>query len=110
MGEQPGDVRHGLVRLRTDGLERVKGWPDRRPPLPTNRKEWEAKAAAFNAKQRAFWAADNLAGEPVPRRAGAKESMVVANLPVGKVYLAVKTWDDAENVSQLSNVVVAEDN
>ncbi len=35
--------------------------------------------------------------------------MVIANLPVGKVYLAIKTWDDAENVSELSNVVVAED-
>ena len=91
-------------------VERVKGWPDRTPPLPTNKTEWEARAAAFNARQRAFWAAENAVGEPDPARPGAKETMTITNLPAGRVYLAVKTWDDAENVSDLSNVVTAGEN
>jgi len=89
-------------------VERVRGWPDRTPPLPTDRKQWEARAAAFNARQRAFWAARNLPGAPAPARAGTKQRMIVEGLPPGRVYLAVKTWDDADNVSDLSNVVVVD--
>jgi len=86
-------------------VERVTGWPDRTPPLPINKKEWEARAAAFNARQRAFWAADNVDDEPAPRPAGAKETMVLAGLAPGRLYIALKSWDDAENISDLSNVV-----
>ena len=86
-------------------VERVKGWPDRTPPLPTNRKEWEARAASYNARQRAFWAANNIGGAPKPAVAGARETMVAEGLPAtGRAYLAVKTWDEAGNVSELSNV------
>ncbi len=86
-------------------VERVTGWPDRTPPLPTNKKEWEAKVKAFQAKQLAFWQGVNLAGEPAPEAAGAKQEMTVEKLPAGKLFFAVKSWDAARNMSELSNVV-----
>ncbi len=86
-------------------VERVEGWPDRTDPLPGTRLEWLDRSAAFNAKQRSFWAANNVSGEPEPGPAGTKQSMVVENLPAGPANLAIKSWDDADNISPLSNVV-----
>ncbi len=97
------------VKYHTGRLvERVEGWPDRSEPLPTNKKEWEAKAGLFNAKQRAFWSSMNVAGEPVPAAAGTKQSMVLEGLPSGTLNLAIKSWDAADNMSDLSNVAAVE--
>jgi hypothetical protein len=91
-------------------VERIAGWPDRTEPLPQSRKDWLERAAAFNAKQRSFWAAINLPGAPKPgaAAAGAKESMVVEGLPAGKLNFGIKSWDAFDNMSELSNVVQAE--
>ncbi|MCG3178563.1 MAG: hypothetical protein BIFFINMI_00891 [Phycisphaerae bacterium] len=86
-------------------VEITEGWPDRTEPLPATNKEWRARAAAFNARQRAFWAAFNLAGEPDPGPPGAAQSMTVEGIPAGKACLAIKAWDAANNASDLSNVV-----
>ncbi|MCX8107241.1 MAG: hypothetical protein N3G20_00390, partial [Verrucomicrobiae bacterium] len=86
-------------------VEITKGWPDRTEPLPATNKEWHERARAFNSRQRAFWAANNLFGAPVPGPCGTKESMIISGLPAGKAYLAIKSWDAASNVSELSNVV-----
>lgn len=86
-------------------VERVEGWPDRTPPLPATRAEWEARAAAFNAKQRAFRAATSAAGAPRPGAAGTHETMTISDLPPGTVHFAIKSWDDADNISDISNVV-----
>ena len=87
-------------------VERVVGWPDRAEPLPTTPAEWLARANAFNARQRSFWASNNIATPaPKPQPAGTRESMVVESLPAGEVNLAIKSWDDAQNISDLSNVV-----
>jgi hypothetical protein len=93
-------VKHSTARI----VERVEGWPDRSPPLPATPEEWEARAAAFHAGQRAFWAAGNLADAPSPQPAGAIETMRVEDLPPGRHYFAVKSWDRAQNLSALSNV------
>ena len=101
----PGDAAWYQVKWSTARIvERVKGWPDRTPPLPTDGKEWHAKAEAFNAKQRAFWGANNAPNAPTPQEAGKAETMTVAGLPPGRVYFAAKSWDGADNVSKLSNV------
>jgi hypothetical protein len=93
------------VKYHTGKLvELVKGWPDRTPPLPQDAREWTDKAAAFNAARRAFWSCLNVDGEPVPMPAGTKQSMIVSGLPPGNVNIALKTWDHADNVSDLSNV------
>ena len=86
-------------------VERVQGWPDRTDPLPGTRKEWGERAAAFNAKQRSFWAANNLPNAPKPGAIGTKQEMTVGGIPAGEISFAVKTWDDADNISGLSNVV-----
>jgi hypothetical protein len=86
-------------------VERVDGWPDLREPLPVDEPEWHERAEAFNAQQCAFWAAENVDGEPTPSPAGARETFVLNDLPPGSYFFALKTWDDGPNVSELSNIV-----
>lgn len=86
-------------------VELTTGWPDKTEPLPATNKEWKERAAAFNAKPRAFWAAYNLSGAPKPGAAGTKEGMVVEGLPAGTIHIAIMSWDAASNASGLSNVV-----
>ena len=86
-------------------VERVTGWPDRTPPLPKTAEEWEAKVKAFQAKQIAFWQAFNCKGEPTPGPAGTKQTFTVTGLKPGRYDFALKTFDDAPNISDLSNVV-----
>lgn len=89
-------------------VERVTGWPDRTDPLPGTRKEYDERAAAFNASQRSFWASYNVPGEPKPGQAGARETMIVEGLPAGPLNFALKSWDTDDNISDLSNVARAE--
>jgi hypothetical protein len=52
--------------------------------------------------------ADEVVGEPEPQKAGSAEALTVNGLEPGTTYFfALKTSDDAENVSGLSNVVSA---
>jgi hypothetical protein len=57
----------------------------------------------------ANWAsATQASGEPTPQAAGASETMSVTGLTIGSHYcVALKTADEAENWSELSNVVCA---
>jgi hypothetical protein len=95
-------IKYSTARI----VERVQGWPDRTPPLPADPQAWEAKAAAFHARQRAFWAADSTPSAP-PRAAGETETLVLQHLAPGTYYFALKSWDQADNVSALSNVAEA---
>lgn len=49
--------------------------------------------------------ATQATGEPVPRAAGARDTMMVTGLAPGARSFAMRTIDDADNVSALSNVV-----
>ena len=69
-GEKGQAARYQVKWSPAEIVELVKGWPDKTEPLPATRADWEAKAKAFNAKQRAFWAAYNVQGEPAPGLAG----------------------------------------
>jgi hypothetical protein len=77
-------------------------------PLPVDELEWHKRATAFSNRQRAFWAAENVDGEPVPSPAGTRETCVVGDLQPGTYHFALKTWDNGPNVSGLSNVVRVE--
>jgi hypothetical protein len=90
---------------RADIVERVSGWPDLSEPLPVDEAEWHRRAAEFNKRQIAFWAAENIDGEPAPGPAGHGETCVLDGLTPGRYFLALKTWDDDCNMSELSNVV-----
>jgi len=94
-------IKYAPVRM----VERVSGWPDRTPPLPKDKVEWEARVKAFQAKQIAFWQAANCKDEPAPQEAGAKETFTVNDLTPGTWWFALKTFDDGPNMSDLSNVV-----
>ena len=62
----------------------------------------------MDARQRAFWAAENLPNAPEPAKTGAREAMTVEGAKPGKASFAIKSWDAADNVSDLSNVVTVE--
>jgi hypothetical protein len=53
----------------------------------------------------AFWGAENVADEPKPQTAGARETFTVRGLKPGAYYFAVKTRDEADNQAPISNVV-----
>ena len=55
-----------------------------------------------------FWGAENVDGEPAPGAAGARESFTIRGLAPGKYWFALKTRDECNNQSAISNVVVAE--
>jgi hypothetical protein len=104
----PGAARYRVKYSTAPIVELVKGWPDRTPPLPANKAEWEAKAAAFNARQRAFWAAQTALNPPAPQPAGAIETMTLTDLAPGAYHFALKSFDENDNLSALSNVVSVE--
>jgi hypothetical protein len=104
-GLQGTAARYQVKCSTADIVERVAGWPDMTEPLPVDEGQWRERAEAFNARQRAFWAADNVDGEPTPSPAGGRESFVVGGLTHGVLFFALKTWDDGPNISALSNVV-----
>lgn len=106
MSEQ--DATHIVRHIKFRRVERASGWPDVSEPLPTTAEQWHRRARAFNARQRAFWAAETLNGEPAPAAAGTRQSHVVSGLSTGVSYFALKTWDEGPNLSELSNVVEAD--
>ncbi len=76
-------------------------------------------------KKYGFYHADNVRGEPAPAAGGEKQGFTVekfvpqgafgapkalsaADLPPGRYYFAIKSWDAAGNLSRLSNVVQVE--
>jgi hypothetical protein len=93
---------------RANIVERVSGWPDLSEPLPVDEAAWHHRAAEFNKRQIAFWAAENIDGEPAPSPAGHGETCLLDGQTPGRVFFALKTWDDDSNMSELSNVVCVE--
>lgn len=87
-------------------VEWVNDWPDMdQNPQPQYVEDWHAYAQETLSRHKAFWAADNVKNEPTPKSAGTKEQFTIANLESGVYYFAIRTWDDLENVSGMSNVV-----
>jgi len=67
--------------------------------------EWDY--AWDSGKRRNWWKAVNLTGEPKPGRPGSRERFGVSGVPPGEaLYFAVRSFDDSENRSGLSNVAV----
>jgi hypothetical protein len=65
--------------------------------------------ARDDGKQRNFWRAVNLAGEPTPAKPGTKERFVVSGVPDKPVlYFVVSSYDAASNRSRISGAAVAE--
>ena len=63
-----------------------------------------------SGRRRNWWRASNCKGEPTPRRAGARENFVVTNVPetIGwPLFFAVRSFDDSNNRSAVSNVFKA---
>jgi hypothetical protein len=59
----------------------------------------------FQEKTHCNWfLAKNVAGEPKPKAAGAKESFTVTGVPAGAKFFAVRAFDDSSNRSAMSNI------
>ena len=59
--------------------------------------------------KRNWWRAVNLKGEPAPGESGSEERFAVHGLPSSKIlYFAVRSFDDSDNRSGMSNVVAVE--
>ena len=87
-------------------VEKVTGWPDLAAPLPMTVAQWMSRAAALKATQLPFVSAWNVTGEPSPAAAGTVQSMVVPGLAAGtRYYVAIKSLDAANNLSDLGNVL-----
>ena len=57
---------------------------------------------------RPYWWARNVSTEPPPVPAGQTVRFRIQKIRAGKVWFAVKTFDEQSNVSPLSNVVEVE--
>ncbi|MFO7897923.1 MAG: hypothetical protein R6V58_02560 [Planctomycetota bacterium] len=56
----------------------------------------------------AFWGAENVPDEPQPKRAGTKQTYTFKDLKPGTVWFAIKSRDELDNQSAISNVVKLE--
>lgn len=67
-------------------------------------KEWDA--ARDRGTRRNWWRAVNCAGEPRPGKAGSRERFTLRGIPDSStLYFAVRSFDDSNNRSGMSNVV-----
>lgn len=60
-----------------------------------------------NGAKRNWWRATNCKAEPAPKSAGSKEKFIVTNVPDAAdqpLYFAVRSFDDSNNRSAISNV------
>jgi len=64
--------------------------------------------SADHASKCNFWAAENVAGEPKPQQAGRVQTLIVEDLKPGAYYFALKTRDELNNESAMSNVIEVE--
>ncbi len=94
------------LKYSTDMIvESCTGWPDW-TNVPMTVQEWKDNAAAFMQTQRPFVSAVNVDGEPTPAPAGAVQSMIITGLEPDQAYtFAIKTFDRAHNISEISNVL-----
>ena len=56
----------------------------------------------------AFWGAEKVPDEPAPKAAGTKEAYTAKGIAAGTYYFAIKTRDEINNQSAISNVVKLE--
>lgn len=62
-----------------------------------------------SGQRRNWWRAANCRGEPVPGKPGARERFVVSGVPSGRpIYFAVRSFDQTNNRSPMSNLAVAQ--
>ncbi len=88
----PKDARRYQVKFATD-------------PLVENRTSVSSAPVKVASDKCNWWAAKNASGEPVPSTGGSREEFVLDGLGTGAYYFAVRSYDEASNLSPLSNVV-----
>ncbi len=117
-GEAPKAVDDLTVRLLGQGAAsvrfaapsdkdgRVIKYQVKVSPLPiVPYEQWEY--SRDSGRKRNWWRAVNCKGEPNPKTPGAVEEFVITDVPDsdnGPLYFAVRSFDDSQNRSRISNV------
>jgi len=102
-------LRDGKAEIRftapTDSGGRVVRYQVKADSLPiVPYEKWDYARDA--GKRRNWWRAVNCQGEPAPGKPGSKEQFIVTGVPQGKtIHFAVRSFDDSDNRSAISNVV-----
>ncbi|MBL8029422.1 MAG: hypothetical protein JNL74_23575, partial [Fibrobacteres bacterium] len=86
--------------------ETHRGWPDLRN-LPYTDSALINRGINYQKEQEAnFWSANGISNQIIPQGEGKGESFLVTGLDPQKTwYFALVSWDTANNVSNISNVV-----
>lgn len=105
-GDGRGEVRFTAPKDNGGGrVARYQLKADTLPILPYE--EWGF--ARDSGTKRNWWKAVNLKGEPAPSRPGTRERFVVSDLPNDpKLHFAIRSFDDSNNRSAISNCVSTE--
>jgi hypothetical protein len=94
-------VKYSRVRM----VERVTDWPPPGRDLPADKAGYRRMAEEHLARVQSFYQAYNVPDEPAPQTAGRPESYERTGLEPGTYWFAVKSFDAARNMSDISNVV-----
>ena len=94
-------IKHSAIPM----VERVTNWPAPGVDMPPDVAGYRKLADEYRAKICSFYQAFNVTGEPAPKSAGEKETFTLKGLTPGKHWVALKSFDAAQNTSELSNVV-----
>jgi hypothetical protein len=97
-------VKYSPVKM----VERVTDWPPPGADMPPDAKGYRKLADEHRKKVCSFYQAANASGEPEPKPAGEKEAFALKGLTPGKYWVAVKSFDAEQNMSDISNVVEVE--
>ena len=58
-----------------------------------------------NSESIAWWAAQNVSGEPLPKKQGSRQSMIIDGIKKGQYYFAIRSYSENSGLSELSNVI-----
>jgi hypothetical protein len=107
-GRKGRAARYQLKYSRVKMVEHVTDWPTPGVALPADKASYRKMANEHLAKVQSFYQAYNVTDEPAPKKAGAKENYEAKGLEPGTYWFAVKGFDAARNISDISNVVKVE--
>lgn len=97
-------VKYSSVKM----VDRVTDWPPPGVAMPPDKAGYRKMANEHRTKVCSFYQAYNVEAEPEPKPAGAKESFTLKGVAPGRCWVALRSFDDAQNMSELSNVVEVE--
>jgi hypothetical protein len=107
-GQKGRAALYQVKYARMKMVERVTDWPPPGVEMPSDKAGYRKLADAHRATVCSFYQAMNVAGEPKPQAAGKNEQFTLKDLAPGQYWIALKSFDAAQNSSEISNVVTVD--